>query len=236
MRLRLAKWSIKVDSVHLTCIDGGLSGSDWHVGGISHQRRSLHDALNLSIHFHCQLMREKRPSVDANSSSANFWKETHLREVSQYFRHFISTLSAAHVDDDVTVRVLGQRLGNDGLPAAESSRDGGGSSLHAADHRQKGKIWLLCFWKVFRGKGGRGTHGKRASRTLCPVSSGWLAGSFSVTGRTCLTGHTCTMVNFSFTPSNSSSITTSWQERAARQHRTTAVRPQLEAVTLTLTS
>lgn len=66
-----------------------------------------------------------------------------------------------------------------------------------------GKAFLTCLW-------GCETHGKRASSTLCPVSSGWLAGSFSVTGRTCLTGHTCTMVNLSFTPSNSSSITTSW--------------------------
>lgn len=55
------------------------------------------------------------------------------------------------------------------------------------------------------------THGKRASSTRWPVSRGWFAGSFSVTGRTWRTGHTCTMVNFSFTPSNSNSNTTSWQ-------------------------
>ena len=34
------------------------------------------------------------------------------------------------------------------------------------------------------------TAGNRPSRTLCPVSRGWLAGSFSVTGLGCLTGQT----------------------------------------------
>lgn len=60
------------------------------------------------------------------------------------------------------------------------------------------------------------TYGKRASRTLWPVSKGWFAGSFSVTGRTCRTGHTWTMLNFSFTPSNSSSRTTSCKNENSR--------------------
>jgi hypothetical protein len=64
----------------------------------------------------------------------------------------------------------------------------------------EGKLWNTCQ-----------TYGKRASRTLWPVSKGWLAGSFSVTGRTWRTGHTWTMLNFSFTPSNSSSNTTSYR-------------------------
>lgn len=57
----------------------------------------------------------------------------------------------------------------------------------------------------------KATDGNRASNTRWPVSRGWLAGSFSVTGRTWRTGQTCTMVNFSFTPSNSSSNTTSYK-------------------------
>jgi len=55
---------------------------------------------------------------------------THLGEVSQYFRHLVSSLSAAHVDDDLAVGVLGQRLGDDRLAAAEGSRDGRGPALH----------------------------------------------------------------------------------------------------------
>ena len=34
------------------------------------------------------------------------------------------------------------------------------------------------------------THGNNASNTLCPVSRGWLACNFSLTGRGCRTGHT----------------------------------------------
>lgn len=42
-----------------------------------------------------------------------------------------------------------------------------------------------------------------------------------MTGRTCLTGHTCTMVNFSFTPSNSNSITTSWHRDTQHERKAT---------------
>lgn len=35
------------------------------------------------------------------------------------------------------------------------------------------------------------SYGKSESNTRWPVSKGWLAGNFSVTGRGCLTGHTC---------------------------------------------
>lgn len=34
------------------------------------------------------------------------------------------------------------------------------------------------------------SYGKRESNTRCPVSNGWLAGNFSVTGRGWRTGHT----------------------------------------------
>lgn len=40
----------------VTCIDGGFSGSYRHVGGVGHQRCSLHDALYLPIHLHGQLL------------------------------------------------------------------------------------------------------------------------------------------------------------------------------------
>lgn len=54
------------------------------------------------------------------------------------------------------------------------------------------------------------THGNRASSTLCPVRRGWLPASFSVTGRSWRTGHTCNMVYLDFSPSNSVSNTTSY--------------------------
>ncbi len=47
-----------------------------------------------------------------------------LREVHEHLCHLIASLAAAHVHDAVTVAVLGQRLGNDRLAAAESTWDG----------------------------------------------------------------------------------------------------------------
>lgn len=151
---------------------------------------------------------------------------TYLGEVSQYFWHLVTTLPAAYVDDDVTVGVLGQGLRDDSLSTTEGSGDGCGSSLHTSSRKKRGEsqevtpVQKKCCWVEYFQE----TYGKSASSTLCPVSSGWLAGSFSVTGRTCLTGHTWTIVNFSFTPSNSSSITTSWNRHTRPQHKATSNR------------
>ena len=71
------------------------------------------------------------PCGTEKCSDAN--KTAYLREVSQHFRHLVSSLPTAHVDDDVTVGVLGQRLWDDGLATAEGARDGSGSSLHASE-------------------------------------------------------------------------------------------------------
>lgn len=56
----------------------------------------------------------------------------HLREVSQHFRHLVTALPAADVDNDVAVGVLGKGLRDDGLSAAEGAGDGRRSSLHAS--------------------------------------------------------------------------------------------------------
>lgn len=61
-----------------------------------------------------------------------YGKYLYLGEVPQHFRHFISTLSAAHVDNDVAVGILGQRLRDHRLPAAEGAGYGGGAALHAS--------------------------------------------------------------------------------------------------------
>lgn len=39
-----------------TCINGSLSGSHRHVGRISNQCCSLHDALNFAVDFHSKLL------------------------------------------------------------------------------------------------------------------------------------------------------------------------------------
>ena len=53
----------------------------------------------------------------------------HLREISQYFWHFIATLPTAHVNDDITVRILGQGLWDHGFTTPKGSWDSRRSSL-----------------------------------------------------------------------------------------------------------
>lgn len=63
---------------------------------------------------------------------------THLWEVSQYFGHLITSLPTTHIDDDITVGVLGQGLRDDSLTTAKGSRDSCSSTLHtAADQTQR---------------------------------------------------------------------------------------------------
>lgn len=44
---------------------------------------------------------------------------TNLREISQYFRHFISSFSTAYINDDITVGVFWERLWDHSLPTTE---------------------------------------------------------------------------------------------------------------------
>lgn len=55
---------------------------------------------------------------------------SHLGEIAQDLRHLVPSLTAAHVDDDVTVGVFGQRLRDDGLATPESPGDGRGPALY----------------------------------------------------------------------------------------------------------
>ena len=79
-------------------VDGGLSSGDRHVGGVGHEGSSPHDGLGLAVDLDGQ-----------------------FREISEYLGHLVSSLAAADVDDDVGVGVLGQRLRDDSLAAAEGA-------------------------------------------------------------------------------------------------------------------
>mmetsp|Transcript_41016 Transcript_41016/g.105878 ORF Transcript_41016/g.105878 Transcript_41016/m.105878 type:complete len:413 (+) Transcript_41016:159-1397(+) len=92
-------------------VDGGLSRRHRHVGSVGHQRRALHDGLVFA--------------VDHGGE---------LREVRQHLGHLVTALTAADVDDDVRVRVLRKGLRDDGLAAAEGTRDSGSATLR---HREK---------------------------------------------------------------------------------------------------
>lgn len=61
-----------------TSINGGLSGCDWHVGGIGDQTSSLHDGNIFSVPLGGK-----------------------FGEISQHLSHFVSSLSASDVDDDL---------------------------------------------------------------------------------------------------------------------------------------
>lgn len=54
----------------------------------------------------------------------------YLWEVSEYFRHLISSLPTAHIDDDIRVGELGQCLGDDSLATAKGTRNGSSPSLY----------------------------------------------------------------------------------------------------------
>ena len=73
-----------------------------HVATGTHQGGSLHDGFLTAI------------------------RQSHgqLGEVHQHFCHLITPLPTAHINDAVTVTVLGQGLGNDSLATAKGSRNG----------------------------------------------------------------------------------------------------------------
>ena len=67
---------------------------------------------------------------DNSEFDCQCWIVTNLRKVSQHFRHFVSTLTASDVDDDVAVGILWKWLGYDGLPTTKSTRNGSRTALY----------------------------------------------------------------------------------------------------------
>jgi hypothetical protein len=52
-------------------------------------------------------------------------------EVSEYFSHLVTTLTATDVDNAIGVRILGKSLGDTGLAATEGSRNSTGTTLNS---------------------------------------------------------------------------------------------------------
>ena len=96
-----------------TSVDGGLTGSDGHVGGVGDQAGALHDVVLLAA------------NVDGQ-----------LGELHEYFGHLVTALTATDVDDAVRVGVLGERLRNDSLTATEGAGNGAGSTLDDTNNRR----------------------------------------------------------------------------------------------------
>lgn len=88
-----------------TSIDGGLSGSDRHVRSVSDEAGTLHDGVLLV--------------ADLGRKGG---------ELFQDLSHFVTTLTAADVDDAIRVGVLGESLRNAGLTATESAGNSAGTT------------------------------------------------------------------------------------------------------------
>lgn len=90
----------------LTGINRGFTSSDRHVGSVCYKSRSLHDWFRNSVDF-----------------------ASKLREVSQHFRHLVTTFSATDVNDDIGVGILGKWLWNYSLSATKSTWNSGSTTL-----------------------------------------------------------------------------------------------------------
>mmetsp|Transcript_12586 Transcript_12586/g.39639 ORF Transcript_12586/g.39639 Transcript_12586/m.39639 type:complete len:601 (+) Transcript_12586:190-1992(+) len=93
-------------------VDGRLARSDGHVGRVGDEGGALHDGLLLAVDDHLE-----------------------LREVLEHLRHLVAALAAADVDNRVRVRVLGQRLRDDRLAAAERAGHGARAAEHGGEER-----------------------------------------------------------------------------------------------------
>lgn len=138
-------------------VDGGFSGSHRHVRCVGNERGTLHDRLLLAV------------DIDGE-----------LREIHQHLGHLVSTFTTAtpnsqhqhcaryyldfyvpHVDDDVRVGELGQRLTNDSLAASESTGNAHGTTLNTGEksieHTLSDDKWAIG--RKFFGTGTRHTDG-----------------------------------------------------------------------------
>jgi len=93
-----------------TSVDGGLSGGDGHVRGVSHETRALHDIVHLTVDLGLE-----------------------LGEVIEDLSHLVTALTTSDVNDTIGVRVLGEGLGDTSLTAAEGAWDSAGTALNGGE-------------------------------------------------------------------------------------------------------
>lgn len=84
----------------LTSIDRCFAGSDRHVRCVGNECSSLHDGFFATFNFNFELK-----NISAKHTKCPVSRMSpYLRKVHQYLCHFVTALSAADVDDDITVR------------------------------------------------------------------------------------------------------------------------------------
>ena len=72
-------------------------------------------------------------------------KPIYLREISQYFWHFISSLSTTDIDNDVGVWKLGQRLRDDSLSTTKGTWDSCCATLYTSKIATTTKVRVLIY-------------------------------------------------------------------------------------------
>ena len=110
-------------------VDGGFSGSHRHVRCVGNERGTLHDRLLLAIDVDGQLGEiHQHLSHLVSAFTTATPNSQHQHCASRYLDSY-----APHVDDDVRVGELGQRLTNDSLAASESTGNAHGTTLDTGE-------------------------------------------------------------------------------------------------------
>lgn len=119
-----------------TGVDGGFTGSDWHVGCVGDENSSVHDGgsgfgnFNLvGTAFDALFNTVNSPFEAAGLALTNLEFDVHFWEFSENFGHFVTSFTATDVDDNFRVGELGDGLGDNGLAATEGAWDGGSGTL-----------------------------------------------------------------------------------------------------------
>ena len=115
-----------------SCVDRRFSCSYWHVGSVGYLkwgmirciRKILNRLRNLLETKHCRCLIALILTYQRCSShdwfSLTIYINRELREISKYFCHFITTLTATDVDNYITVTILRERLRNDCFSTSKS--------------------------------------------------------------------------------------------------------------------
>ena len=106
-----------------TGVDGSLSGSHRHIGGIRDQSRTVHQGMpGLRIH--------------------------QFSEFFQNLCHLVSSLAAADIDDNICIGPLGDLMLGHGFPGTETTGDSGCTAFcdreHGIQDTLTGDQWLGC--------------------------------------------------------------------------------------------
>mmetsp|Transcript_13607 Transcript_13607/g.15293 ORF Transcript_13607/g.15293 Transcript_13607/m.15293 type:complete len:472 (+) Transcript_13607:662-2077(+) len=117
-----------------TSVNGSLASSYRHIRGVGYKSSTLHNTnftfllSDLILDSHCK-----------------FW------EITKYFSHLITTLTASNVYNSIRVRKFRKRLGDNGLSATKGTGYGTGSTKHgwekSINYTKTSDKWLIT-WKL----------------------------------------------------------------------------------------